>query len=48
MIRLLLAEDQKLVLEALATLLSMEEDLEVVAMASDDEKAMELAPMASA
>ncbi len=40
MIRILIAEDQKLVLEALSTLLSMEDDLEVVAVATDGEVAI--------
>lgn len=43
MIRVLIAEDQKLVSSALATLLSMEEDIEVVAEAGDGQTAIESA-----
>ncbi len=40
MIRVLIAEDQSLVLGALATLLGLEEDIEVVATAADGQVAM--------
>jgi two-component system, NarL family, response regulator DesR len=43
MIKLLIAEDQALVCEALASLLNMEEDLEVVGTARDGEEAVNLA-----
>lgn len=43
MIRILLAEDQSLVLGALAALLSLEDDLEVVGTAADGEAAWQLA-----
>lgn len=43
MIRVLLAEDQALVLGALAALLSLEGDLEVVGTAADGEEALQLA-----
>ncbi len=43
MIRVLIAEDQKLVLAALSSLLSMEDDILVVANASDGQMAVELA-----
>lgn len=43
MIRVLLAEDQAMVLGALATLLEIEEDLEVVGRARDGAEALELA-----
>ena len=43
MIRVLLAEDQALVLGALSALLSLEDDLEVVGGAADGEAALELA-----
>jgi two-component system response regulator DesR len=42
MIRLVLAEDQTLVLGALATLLDLEDDIEVVARASDGASALRL------
>jgi two-component system, NarL family, response regulator DesR len=41
-IRLVLAEDQAMVLSAFATLLSLEDDLEVVGRAADGEEALEL------
>jgi two-component system response regulator DesR len=43
MIRLLLADDEDLVREALATLLELEPDFEVVAQAGDGERAVQLA-----
>ncbi|AWN21889.1 DNA-binding response regulator [Deinococcus irradiatisoli] len=43
MIRVLLAEDQALVLGALSALLSLEDDLEVVGGAADGEQALDLA-----
>lgn len=43
MIRVLVAEDQAMVLGALATLLDIEDDLSVVARAADGEQALELA-----
>ena len=43
MIRILLAEDQTLVLGALSALLATEQDLEVVASAGDGQEALELA-----
>ncbi len=43
MIRILIAEDQLLVCEALASLLNMEQDFEVVATAGDGEEAIRLA-----
>ena len=43
MIRLLLADDEDLVREALATLLELEPDFKVVAQAGDGERAVELA-----
>jgi DNA-binding NarL/FixJ family response regulator len=46
MIRLLIAEDQVLVNDALAALLDMEDDIEVVAKARDGEQAVELAQQA--
>lgn len=42
MIRVLLAEDQSMVLGALSALLEMEQDIEVVARAADGRKALEL------
>ncbi|MCC5947832.1 MAG: response regulator transcription factor [Nitriliruptoraceae bacterium] len=41
-IRLVLAEDQAMVLSAFATLLSLEEDLEVVGRAADGDEALQL------
>ena len=43
MIRLLLADDEDLVGEALATMLELEPDFQVVAQAGDGERAVELA-----
>lgn len=43
MIRVLLAEDQLMVLGALAALLQLEEDIEVIAQARDGQTALELA-----
>ncbi len=43
MIRVLVAEDQAMVLGALATLLDIEDDLSVVARAADGQQALELA-----
>ncbi len=43
MIRILLVEDQALVLGALAALLELEDDLQVVGRAGNAEKALELA-----
>jgi two-component system, NarL family, response regulator DesR len=43
MIKLLIAEDQALVCEALASLLNMEDDLDVVGTARDGEEAVNLA-----
>ncbi|MDB5045568.1 MAG: transcriptional regulator [Deinococcus sp.] len=42
MIRVLLAEDQSMVLGALSALLSLEDDLSVVGTATDGEAALEL------
>ena len=43
MIRVLIAEDQGMLLSALGTLLDLEDDLEVVALAKDGQEALELA-----
>ena len=43
MIRVLIAEDQGMLLSALGTLLDLEDDLEVVALAKDGREALELA-----
>lgn len=42
MIRIVIAEDQRMLLGALGSLLDLEEDMEVVGKASDGEKAIEL------
>jgi two-component system response regulator DesR len=42
MIRIVIAEDQRMLLGALGSLLDLEEDMEVVGKASDGEKALEL------
>jgi two-component system, NarL family, response regulator DesR len=42
MIRIVIAEDQRLLLGALGSLLDLEEDMEVVGMAKDGEEALEL------
>ncbi|WP_042143211.1 response regulator transcription factor [Paucisalibacillus sp. EB02] len=42
MIRIVIAEDQRLLLGALGSLLDLEDDLEVVGMAKDGEEALEL------
>ena len=43
MIRVLIAEDQAMLLSALGTLLDLEDDLEVVALAKNGKEALELA-----
>ena len=42
MIRIVLAEDQRMLLGALGSLLDLEEDMEVVGKASNGEKALDL------